>query len=359
MKKAFIIIILTAVSLVFFPLKVYAETPRLLKDLDVTNGYMINFDKDTFTYTVELYVGESTPGVIAVPYDEDCTVQIEGDSEKIPPGSSNTVTVSVYDTQGNFATYTLKVYAQAENGGLSFLRCLNGTMSPQYRDTARNFYIILPNDCTSAELDIRTWDENAHVEVTGNENMEEGKRKKAFITVTDTDGKVSEYELYIYRQRKIESNINPSYMLSSIQINSGKVPIEFEQTKGSYRIKVPKSVTELDIFATAEDRVNIVEIAGSDVVTDYGFTTVTITVSNPDDDTNEKSIYVLEFYHDSFTKMPKYTSFQLTAVFASSVLLSFIIFIFVHLFILQRVKKQSSNAQVENDSETTQDENNI
>lgn len=341
-KKLFAIII-SIVLFMIFPLTANAESPALLSDLDVTNGFMIQFDKDTYTYTVELDEGETTPDVIVVPSSDDCSVNIEGDTEPIPPDSEQTVTVSANDTQGNFATYTLKVYAQAERGGLSFLRCLNGTMSPQYRETAENFYIILPNECDSAELDIRTWDENAEVKVTGNENLEPGKRKKATITITDTNGKISNYSLYIYRQKMIESNINRSYMLSDIQINSGAVPIEFEQTRGYYRIEVPNSVSKLDISAAAADRENIFEISGSDIVTDDGNTIVTVVVRDPDNTSEEKSIYVLEFYRNTFTKTPKYTDFQLICTAVAAVLLTLIIVLLVYLIVNKKRKTEQPN----------------
>ncbi|UKI37055.1 MAG: hypothetical protein L6V93_02185 [Clostridiales bacterium] len=120
------------------------------------------------------------PQIIAVPKSDDITVRIDGAGQKVYPGTEQTVTVSVNDTKGNFATYTLKVYAKGEKGGLEFLRCINGSMSPQFRDSARNFYIILPNEYTAAELDIRTVDKKAEVEVTGNENLPEGKRKSRY-----------------------------------------------------------------------------------------------------------------------------------------------------------------------------------
>ena len=336
-KKIFFILIVTIGVLLIQT--VYAETPALLKDLDVTNGFMIQFDKDTLTYTVELDDGENLAEVIAVPKNDECTVEIEGAEEKVVPGAERIITVSAHDMQGNFATYTLKVYAKAQQGGLSFLRCLNGTMSPQYRETARNFYIILPNDCDHAELDIRTWDEDAVVNISGNENIEEGKRQRVIMTITDTDGTVSEYALYIYRRSETISNINSSFLLSDIQINGGSVPIEFEQTKGYYRIAVSESVSKLNIDAFAGDRKNIVEIMGSDTITNNEHNIVIISVSNPDDETQEKSIYVLDFFCESYMTTPKYTDFQLTVIIISACL---IVFLLLLLYIYNNKKRKNN-----------------
>lgn len=324
---------------VLFCTNVNAESVSLLKDLDVTNGFMIQFDKDTFFYTVELDEGENLPQIIAVPKSEECSVRIEGDGQKVYPGTEQTVTVSVSDTKGNFATYTLKIYAKGEKGGLEFLRCLNGTMSPQFRDSARNFYIILPNECTYAELDIRTIDKNAKVEVIGNQNLAEGKRKRAVMTVTDSDGVRYEYALYIYREAKVDSNVNRSFLLSGIQINNGLVPIDFEQTKGYYRIGVSKKQQKLSVKASAEERNNIVEISGTDVVTDAEHNIMIITVSDPDDETLGKSIYVLDFYRKSYMTTPVYSAFQMTVLVAASVFFTALVIAVIYVFICAKKKR--------------------
>ncbi len=330
-----------------FGTTVSADSVSLLKDLDVTNGFMIQYDKDTPFYTVELEGGENLPQIIAVPKSEDTVVRIDGADQKVYPGAEQTVTVSVNDTKGNFAIYTLKVYAKGEKGGLDFLRCTNGSMSPQFRDSARNFYIILPNEYTAAELDIRTVDKKAEVEVTGNENLAEGKRKKAVITVTNSDGTTYEYALYIYREAKVSSNVNRSFLLSNIQINNGRVPIAFEQTKGYYRIAVSKSCKKLDVKALAEERNNIVEISGTNIVTDSEHNIMTITVSNPDDESLGKSVYVLDFYCNSYMTTPVFSAFQTAVLVASAVLFTLLFLILGYAIMRRKRKKRGGEVQIQ------------
>ena len=359
-RKIFCIVLITVSILLC--IRVNAESVSLLKDLDVTNGFMIQFDKDTLFYTVELDEGESLPQIVAVPKNDDCTVKIDGAEQKVFPGTEQTVTVSANDTQGNFVTYTLKVYAKGEKGGLKFLRCLNGIMSPQYRDSARNFYIILPNEYSRAELDIRTIDDAAKVEIIGNENLAEGKRKRAILNITDSEGVKYEYALYIYREAKVSSGINRSFLLSDIQINNDLVPIEFEQTKGYYRIRVPQNVTKLDVKAVAEERNNIVEIAGTDVVTDAEHNIMTITVSNPDDESLGKSIYVLDFFHDSYMTTPKYSEFQTIVLIISAIFFTFVILAAIYVFVLRRKKKiddEESQQQSREDNIILESENEL
>ncbi len=349
MRQKIFCIMLITVS-ILLGMKANAESVSLLKDLDVANGFMIQFDKDTFFYTVELDTDENLPQIIAVPQSEDCTVKIDGAEKKVFPGSEQTVTVSVHDTQGNFETYTLKVYAKGKKGGLEFLQCLNGTMSPQYRDSARNFYITLPNKYDAAKLKIRTVDKNAKTQIVGNENLEAGKRKRVMLNITDSDGVKYEYALYIYREAKVSSNINRSFLLSDIQINNGLVPIEFERTKGYYRIGVSQKVKKLDIKAFAEERNHIVEISGTDVVTNAEHNIMTITVSDPGDESLGKSIYVLDFFHNSYMTTPKYSRFQTIILVVATVFFTSIILAAIYVFLSRRKKKigdKQSQQQIE------------
>ncbi len=343
MRKINFYILLFAMS-ILLSTNVGAESVSLLKDLDVTNGFMIQYDQDPFFYTVELDEGESLPQVIAVPKSDDCTVHIDGDNKKVYPGMEQTVTVSVNDTKGNFETYTLKIYAKGKKGGLEFLRCLNGNMSPQFRDSARNFYIVLPNEYTAAELDIRTIDKKATVNIKGNENLVEGKRKRVIMTVTNSDGVTYEYALYIYREAKVSSNINRSFLLADIQINSGQIPIDFEQTKGYYRIAVPNDFKQISVKASAEERNNIVEISGTDIVSDSEHNVMTITVSNPDDESSEKSIYVLDFYHKAYLTTPVFSAFQTTMLIISGVFVTLFLCGVIYCFIR---RKQVYDAQIQ------------
>lgn len=344
MRKIYFCILLFSIS-VMFNAKVSAESVSLLKDLDVTNGFMIQYDKDTPFYTVELDEGENLPQIVAVPKNDDCTVKIEGDDKKVYPGTEQTVTVSVHNTKGDFSTYTLKVYARGENGGLEFLRCINGSMSPQFRDSARNFYIILPNEYDHAELDVRTIDKKAKVEITGNENLAEGKRKKVVMTITNSDKTTYEYALFIYREAKVSSNVNRSFLLSNIQINNGQIPIAFEQTKGYYRISVPKNCKKLDVKALAEEKNHIVQISGTDIVTDAQHNIMTITVSNPDDEFSEKSIYVLDFYRNSYISTPVFSAFQVTVLIISAVFFTLLLIGVVYSVIRRKSRKRFDGFQ--------------
>ena len=350
MRKFSFSVLLFTILCMLFGARVGAESVSLLKDLDVTNGFMIQYDKDTLFYTVELDEGESLPQILAVPKSEDVTVRIDGADKRVAPGSEQTVTVSANDTQGNFKTYTLKVYAKGERGGLEFLRCLNGTMSPQFRDSARNYYIILPNEYTSAELDIRTVDKKTNVTIEGNENLAEGKRKRAVMTVTEPDGTKYEYALYIYREAKVSSNINRAFLLSNIQINNGEIPIAFEQTKGYYRIAVSGAQKKLAVKATAEERNNIVEISGTDVVTDAEHNIMTVTVSDPDDESLGKSIYVLDFYVQSYMTTPMFSAFQTAVLIASAVFFTLLILALLYILVRKKRKNGSQNQVRENDA---------
>lgn len=329
----------------------YADTPSLLKDLDVTNGYMMQFMQDTYRYTVELDEGETTANIMAIPADDKCSVLITGNENKVSLGAPKTVLVSVNDTQGNFVTYTLDVYAYGEKGGLSFLDCENGIMYPQYRDTIRNYYITLPYDCNSAELNIRTRDSDDKVAVDGNENIEPGKRKRVLLTVENGEGKKTQYVIYVYRQRQIQSNIDLDFLLSSIEINNGAVKIDFERTRGYYKIEVPRGIDEVDVKALAENGRNIVNVIGNNVISDENNNIVIVTVNSPDDSEAEQSVYVLDFVRDSFVATPQYTGMQMLAVIIASVFFTGLL-AFLLIYLYKTRNKDAENSFVLADPET-------
>lgn len=349
-KKIFCLFVIAA-ACIASAFTAYADTPSLLKDLDVTNGYMMQFNEDTYRYTVELNEGETVANIMAIPIDDKCSVQITGNENKVSLGDPKTVLVSVNDTQGNFVTYTLDVYAYGEKGGLSFLDCENGIIYPQYRDAIRNYYITLPYDCDSAELDIRTWDSDDRVTVDGNENMEPGKRKRVLLTVENGEGKETQYAIYVYRQRKIQSNIDLDFLLSSIEINNGAVKIDFERTRGYYKIEVPRGIDEVDVKAFAENGRNIVNVLGSNVISDENNNIVTVTVSSPDDSETEQSVYVLDFVRDSFAATPKYTGMQMLAVMiASAFFTGLFAFLLIYLY-----KSRNKDAEADDEIEVIEE----
>ena len=306
-----------------YPMAVKAGTEvSLLKDLDVTNGIMIQYEPQIILYTVELFEGETEIDVIAVPKNDQCIVTVEGDETPMELNSERIVRVSAHDDIGNFETYILMVYSreiipEAERGwGLNYLACENGIISPHYRASAEQYYIILKNDQTEAILDIRPKNREASITVTGNKDLQEGVRSRAQITITETNGIARSYRLYIYRESQIRSQVDRSFLLSSVEINGRAVEIDFNQNKGYYDLSVPKSVKTLQVTAIAQDRTNVVDILGSSAMDDKTPVLVTIVVRNPDFPDKGMSVYTLRLVYDSTFYSAIYSHFQMIVVAA-------------------------------------------
>lgn len=309
---AFLIIILGCMPVI------HADTPSLVKYLNVSNGRMIQFDKNILYYTVELNKGETIPQIVTVPFNDDCRIEVEGDTEAIYAGQKHTVTVYAYNSKGDTVTYILDVYPYGnELNGLSFLRCRNGTMAPQYRETALNYYVVLPPEQDHADLDIRPKNTSDSVRVIGNANLPQGERTLVRVIITDRRGRESSYNIFVYRMPPITSPLNPSFLLNDVQINDGAVVYNFNPYQTYYELEVPADITKLDINATAMNRSNIVQIYGAGALAKND-NFVSVIVRNPDDKSNRQSVYTFRLYHSSLSKTLRFTTLQITAVgFAS------------------------------------------
>ena len=283
----------------------------LIRDIKVENGYMVAFNPEVLTYTVELYGGETYANIIVSPIDESYAVQIDGNEAEWIPGEERTVTVTVYDWSGNSDTYYLNISVPDESSMIRFMQCLNGTMTPQFRSSAQTYYFLLPNQESQIKLDIRTVDPNARTELYGNENLPEGRRKHLTLSVYDSVGRSEIYQLYVYRESPIAANINSNCLLKSLQLNSGAVDFIFNSKQFYYKLPVSKSISEIFVSATAESRENVVEIVGNRILSDDHANILTLIVYNPDRGFTPKSVYTLELYHDTLRTHPKFSMLQM------------------------------------------------
>lgn len=312
-----------------FTIQALAEpNESLIKNITVSNGEMVQFDESIHSYSVLLFEGETQADILATPRENTYTVQIEG-NDTVTLGKEVPVSVYVFDTMGNSEVYNLKIYASSDNEypALDYIACNNGLISPKYREGVERYYITLENDQSYADLDIRTYFSDSKVTVTGNSNLDEGKRTKASLIITNPDGSIHTYELYIYRKAQFHAPINPEHTLSYLKINNETIKIDFKRYMYYYEITVPSSVDFLNITAMAENKGDIVKIIGSTALNHSKVNLINILVYAPGSD--NKSVYTLRVSHDSLFRTPKFTTLQVFLIGISTVIISVIIMIFI------------------------------
>lgn len=325
---------------------------NMVEKISVEDGYFLNdFEENVYYYDVIMSYFTYNLSISVELADSRFAYEISGD-DKITASSDshNIVTVSVYDTLGQYETveYQLNIYVGNDAvksipwTGLSYLDVEKGIFSPQFSRYRITYYAILENDIKSfdeADVNYRTINPDATVEIKCRDELNsdgtllEGKRTEYELKVTEADGRYKTYYLNLYRKAHITSSLSDTAILSNIKINGGEVNVGFVSHKAYYDVTVPKSVKNLDIQAYPADRSDMVQVLGAQSLSGDQPVFVNILVTSPSEDTF--SIYTLRFTYDNiFT--PKYSAFQMIAYILLFGLLLFVIGFLVSHFLYRK-----------------------
>lgn len=299
--------------------------PYMVEKISIENGYFLNdFDPDVYYYDVIMSSLTNDVSVSVELTEPRFKYEISGDDEITEfSDSENIVTVSVYDTLGEYDTaeYHLNIYIGDAAGsvwtGLSYLDVKNGNFSPQFSRYKITYYAILENNIKSfdeADVNYRTVNADAAIEIkcldelNSDGTLKEGRRTEYELKVTESNGKSKTYYLNLYRKAYVTASLRDTATLSNIKINGDAVDVGFSQYKTYYDLTVPKSVKNLDIQAYPADKNDIVQVIGAEEMNESQPVFVNILVTPPSEDTY--GIYTLRLsYANLFT--PKFSVFQL------------------------------------------------
>lgn len=300
----------------------------MVTNITAKNGYFVNdFDSDVFYYDVYLESYSYDEFISVELTDSRFEYTITGQDTIANNSDGNLVTVSVYDPQGEYESveYYLTVYVglNAQTAiawkGLTYLDVENGIFSPQFNRYRTTYYAILENNIETfetASVNYRVMNPDATVEVECRSELNEdgtipeGKRVQFAIKVTEADGTSKTYHLNLYRKAAVTAAVNDDAKLAKITINGGAVELNgFSSHQASYDVKVPHTITELNIQAYPQDRSQIVQVLGPTTMNTDGPVFVNILVTSSVIDAC--SVYTLRLEYDSFLHTERYTSFQL------------------------------------------------
>lgn len=315
-------------SLTAFAADNQANGNAMVTNITAQNGYFVNdFDSDVFYYDVYLESYSYEEFISVELTDSRFEYMITGQDTITNSSDGNLVTISVYDPQGEYESveYYLTVYVgmntqtAVEWKGLTYLDVENGIFSPQFSRYRTTYYAILENNIESFEtagVNYRAISPDATVKVECNSELNEdgtipeGKRVQYAIRVTEADGTAKTYYLNLYRKAAVTTAVNDDAKLAKITINGGAVELNgFSAHQASYDIKVPYTITELNIQAYPQDRSQIVQVLGPTNMNADGPVFVNILVTSSVGDAC--SVYTLRLEYDSFLHTERYTSFQL------------------------------------------------
>lgn len=101
-------------------------------------------------------------------------------------------------TTSNSSNQEVNVYNGESNNYLSSLVISGYDINPQFNKTNNTYFITVDEDITNVDITAIPEDENAKVNIYGNDNIQEGENK-VLISVTAENGEVKTYRIYIIK----------------------------------------------------------------------------------------------------------------------------------------------------------------
>ena len=172
--------------------------------------------------------------------------------------------------------------AKSSDKALKTLEITPEGLDPEFDPEVTSYTLIVGPDVEKLDIKAAPNDENAKVEITGNDSLQVGDNIVK-ITVTAQDETTRIYNINVKKQETVELG------LSSLKINGYTLSPKFSTNVYEYKLNVlDPSVTNLDISAEANDENAKVEISGNTNLQN-GENTIVITVTSQDG--TEKVIY--------------------------------------------------------------------
>lgn len=183
---------------------------------------------------------------------------------------------STQPSQGNVNTGS---QTASGNNYLKYLQISEEGLTPYFTRNVTDYAITVGENVNDIEILAKAEDENARVEITGNNNLKEGNNE-INIKVTAENGY---YRIYTIIATKVQDKEKANAFLGSLVIEGYNLNKEFQAEALEYNIGDILSTTKsLNIVAEAKDKDAKVEIVGADKLVDSGEGEIIIKVTAPD-----------------------------------------------------------------------------
>lgn len=182
-----------------------------LSDLGITPHDFTGFKYGTTSYKVT--VPEDTETVEVYAKTQDSKAKVAGTGKKNLEKGENKVEVVVTAEDGTKKTYTINIVREAEQktdedmdnesvsvenaNGLSELKINNLSLSPEFKTNVYEYTVKYIGEDTKLNIETKPTNENYIVEVTGNDNLQEGENI-VNILVSEANGEnVATYQITV------------------------------------------------------------------------------------------------------------------------------------------------------------------
>lgn len=157
-----------------------------------------SFSPNVYTYSATVASTARTVSVDATMQDSRANLTISGADDELVAGENNRITITVTAEDGTPRTYTINVTREALTADATLKELsIKESKSFKLEENKYTYNVKIGKNVKTLTLDYTPSDENATVEVEGNENLKDGSKVR--ITVTAEDGTKRVYTLNIVK----------------------------------------------------------------------------------------------------------------------------------------------------------------
>lgn len=178
------------------------SSDNYLKELSTTNGTLSpKFVKTTSNYNITVPYDVEKLDLKAIANNSKAKVTITGNSDlKV---GNNVIEIEVTAEDGSSRSYTINVTKSAKTSNNKLTNIIldggNTSLSPVFNPDVYEYNIEVDPKTNSIDLKAITGNSNAKVEVTGNNNLQEGNNV-ILVKVTDENGFTQYYQINAYKK---------------------------------------------------------------------------------------------------------------------------------------------------------------
>lgn len=226
--------------------------------------------------------------------------------------------------------------AKSSDKALKTLEITPEGLDPEFDPETTTYTLTVGPDVEKLDIKAAPNDENAKVEITGNDALQPGDNVVK-ITVTAQDETTRIYNINVKKQETVKLG------LASIKINGYTLSPKFSTSVYEYKVNVlDPSVTKLDISAEANNEDAKVEISGNSNLQN-GENTIVITVTSQDG--TEKVVY--QIYVNKSSMAGTTNNKDNMALYIGVGVIALVIIIIIIIIIKSRKKKYDQDEESE------------
>lgn len=167
---------------------------------------------------------------------------------------------------------------------LSILRLNKEGIIPEFSSDVYEYYFIADLSTNLLEITAIPEDENAKIEISGNQDLKEGYNKIAINVISEDQSKK---ETYIINVTKTENKELANANLEILAIENVMMEPLFDTSILNYKVNVANNMEKLNIFAVPENETGKVEIIGGENL-QIGYNEIIVNSIAPNGFTNKK-----------------------------------------------------------------------